>query len=62
MQLIANGVQAGGNWTRMPAAGAYRWQTTMESRHIALTFKPQPSDLADNFALEVAIDADEATQ
>ena len=62
MQLIANGVQAGGNWIRMPGAGAYRWQTTMENRHIALTFKPHPSDLADNFALEVAIDAGEATQ
>lgn len=59
MQLITNGVQASGDWIRMPAADAYRWQARMENRHVVLALKPQSSDVAEKFELEVTVDTDE---
>lgn len=63
MQLIADGVQASGGWTRMPATtDTYRWQAKMENRNVVLAFKPQPSDVAEKFALEVTVDTDETAR
>ncbi|MGY1425400.1 DJ-1/PfpI family protein [Lysobacter sp. A289] len=59
MQLIVDGVQSEGDWTRMPGAGTYRWEGEMENRHVVLSFTPTPSETADGFGLEVTLDADE---
>ena len=58
MQLIVDGIQSTGDWTRMPGAGTYRWEGKMENRHVMLSFKPTPSDTAESFGLEVTLDTD----
>ena len=59
MQLIVDGVQSEGDWTRMPGDGTYRWEGEMENRHVVLSFTPTPSEATDGFGLEVTLDADE---
>lgn len=59
MQLIVDGVQSEGDWTRMPGAGTYRWEGEMENRHVVLSFTPTPSETPDGFGLEVTLDTDD---
>ncbi|MGH8084613.1 MAG: DJ-1/PfpI family protein [Lysobacter sp.] len=61
MELIANGVQSTGDWTRKGGTDAYRWEGELENRHVVLEFKATPSDTEEHFELEVMIDADEPT-
>ena len=62
MQLIVDGVQSEGGWTRTPGVGTYRWEAEMENQHVVLDFRPTPSDAPGNFGLEVTLDAGKADQ
>lgn len=56
MQLIADGVQSEGDWSRVAGPDSYRWEDEIEDRHVVLAFKATPSDTAESFGLEVTID------
>lgn len=60
MQLIVEGIQSEGGWTRMPGAGTYRWEGERENRRVVLSFTPTPSETTDGFELEVTLNADNA--
>lgn len=57
MQLIVEGVESEGGWTRLPGAGTYRWEGERENRHVVLGFTATSSETADGFGLEVTLDA-----